>query len=468
MNQPETSPINPPINASFPSLNRFSMIGVNIKSTPIDILEKVALSHQEIDNFYQLLSISDDTQSEHLFKDSFIVSTCNRTEIYCLTQKEKNCAATLATTLEKVVGTHRFPPKSHWYEKFGTESVQHLFRVACGLDSMIVGEAQITGQMKSALARRQSDTQMSPAFDAITRHAFKAAKESRVRTDIGAGAVSIASAAVQLCQRIYSDLSKQHILVIGAGETGRLVAEHFTQKGAGKITIANRSPERGQQLALQVQGDFIPLEKLSDGLKKANIIVSTIKTDAPIINRTLLESCRQNVEKRPLAIIDLGLPRNIAQDVNLRSNTFVHDISALGRVVDHNLALRKKEIPLVEEIIQKEIKKLKDWQNQLNAAPFILTLKDAIEKIRQEEIEKYNAHLDKEGQETLNEATRAIVNKIMHGPMVSIKSYAKQAENGLERLEIVRDLFSHLDHDPSAQSGVQTHTKEKSELEGES
>ena len=446
--------LSPTINASFPSLNRFSMIGINIKNTPIDILEKIALSHQEIDNFYQQLSLHHDTHTQSTLNDSFIVSTCNRTEIYWLAQEENNHTSTLTKALEDIVGDKRFPDKSHWYQKFGTESVRHLFRVVCGLDSMIVGETQIMGQMKNALARRQASTKISPAFETITRHAFKAAKECRGKTEIGAGAVSIASAAVHLCQRIYSDLSKQNIVVIGAGDTGRLVAEHFAQRGAGKMTIVNRNAEKGQQLAKQIQGHFVALEEMSTAIRDANIIVSAIRTDSPIINKTLLDSCRQRAESRPLALIDLGLPRNITTDVNQRPNTFMHDISALGKVVDHNLALRKKEIPLVEEIIQKEINKLRDWQSQISTAPFILTLKDAIEKIRQDEIEKYAQLLDKKGQETLHEATRAIVNKIMHGPMVSIKSYAKQAENGLERLEVVRDLFSHLEDTPHTQTST--------------
>jgi len=433
-----------PINANFASFTRFAMIGLNIKTTPIEDLEKISLTNDEISRFYDLLGNSSNHHDSANLQDTFIVSTCNRTEIYSLPGEEIDCTSRLIKMLQDVVGKERFPEKAEWYRKFGFDGLQHLFRVTCGLDSMIIGEAQILGQIKDAIVYRQSSTETSGTFDTIARHALKAAKESRARTQIGAGAVSIASAAVQLCQRIYSDLSRQKVVVIGAGETGRLVAQHFEQRGAGSLLIVNRNNEKGKSLANHVQGHFIPFDKLTDALAGADIVVSAIQTESPIINKELLIKSR-STENKPLALIDLGLPRNIATDVNERPNTFVHDITALGQVVDHNLALRKKEIPLVEEIIQGEIKKLRNWQNQINATPFILTLREAIDKIRTEELAKHQDKLTPETQETLNEVTRAIVNKIMHGPMLSIKSYAKQAEDGLERLEIVRDLFRHLD-----------------------
>tara|TARA_Y100001934_G_scaffold248350_1_gene308880 strand:- start:5832 stop:7223 length:1392 start_codon:yes stop_codon:yes gene_type:complete len=440
------------INANFASFSRFAMIGLNLKTTPIEDLEKIALTNDEISHFYELLGNSSQHQESANLQDTFIVSTCNRTEIYSLPGEEIDCTSRLINTLQDVVGKERFPEKAEWYRKFGFDGLQHLFRVTCGLDSMIIGEAQVLGQIKDAIVYRQSSTETSGTFDTIARHALKAAKESRARTQIGAGAVSIASAAVQLCQRIYSDLSKQKVVVIGAGDTGRLVAQHFEQKGAGTLMIVNRNNEKGESLAKQVQGHFIPFEKLEHALEGADIVVSAIQTESPIINKELLIRARSS-ENSPLALIDLGLPRNIATDVNDRSNTFVHDITALGQVVDHNLALRKKEIPFVEEIIQGEINKLRNWQNQLNATPFILTLREAIDKIRTEELAKHQDKLTPEAQETLNTVTRAIVNKIMHGPMLSIKSYARQAEDGLERLEIVRDLFRHLEEQEYSADG---------------
>ena len=288
------TPISSSVSSSTPglpykplSLNRLAMIGINFKSAPLEMLEQVSLNTQEIHEFYTLLEKPKESHSAQALQDTFVVSTCNRTEVYCLPKEDIDCTELISKKLQQVVGEQRFPNNDKWYRKHGIESIKHLFRVACGLDSMIVGESQILGQIKSALADRQSYTPISPVFENIALHAFKAAKKSRTHTEIGAGAVSVASAAVQLCQRIYSDLSKHHVVIIGAGETGKLSAEHFAQKGAKKVTIVNRNEEKGLQLAQQIQGNFISFENLPASLKDVQIVVSAIKTDAPIINKAL-------------------------------------------------------------------------------------------------------------------------------------------------------------------------------------
>lgn len=416
-----------------------SLTGISMHSAPIGVLERLALSAQEIKEVYKRLLDIDDVQ------DALVLSTCNRTEIYTTTRQSKDNPAAVHGVLQQVAGATRVPGAEYLYEKSGRAGVEHLFRVACGLESQVLGEAQILGQLKAAWDGVGEYSSPSAWFEKLLQSAFRVAGQSRSQTEIGAGAVSVASAGAHLTSRIFSDFSSLRVLVVGAGETGRLVTEHLMNHRPKQLMIVNRSLERGQQLANRFGGEALGLSDLQNAMNRADIIASAVTAESPLISVEMVATALQQRGPRSLAILDLGLPRNVEPEAGHMVNVFVHDIENLGRVVDANLSRRRKEIPQVEALIHEEIARLVAWRRSLRAGPVIAALRSQVENYRQEEVERATKGLSEVEKQAVHRATRAVANKLLHGPMTTIRDYAKQAEEEAEALKVIQKIFSNLD-----------------------
>jgi glutamyl-tRNA reductase len=420
------------------TLEGLVLLGVSHRTAPFETLERLALSPEEVNQLYAQLARDGQAQG------ALVLSTCNRTEIYAhASDGHLATSEYLTERLRAVVGPARFPERDIFYRHGGHEGAQHMFRVAAGLDSMILGEQQILGQLKSAYATAGEHLSQGTVFDKVVQSAFKVGARARSETEIGRGAVSTASAAVHLATRIYGDMSRCCVVVVGAGETGRLLAQHFAAQYPQRLIVLNRTLERAEVIAREVSGEAAPLANLAEILQSANIVATAVRTASPIITAAMLRAAVDKRSGAPLAVVDLGLPRNVDVAANELANVFVQDLQALQTLVDVNLAKRKKAVPDAEALITDELSRLDAWGQALSAGPLISALREAVEAVRAGEVERATRGMSQSQREAVDRATRAVVNKLLHGPMTSIKEYARQDEGG-ERIKVIQDVFRHL------------------------
>ena len=357
------------------------LLGASVHNAPLEILERLALSPE----LAEMLR-------ERLGPDTLILSTCNRTEIYVGDGGTESPAAVLAQ-IKDAIGVERANLLDHLYLKSGVEGIRHLYRVACGLDSAVLGEAQILGQVREAWDHLKAHAQPSPVFERIISGALKVAASSRELTEIGAGAVSVASASVQLTKRIFSSFGSHSALVLGAGATAKLAAEHLTKLGLQKVYICNRNPERGRALAQAVRGEFVPLNQLEVALSKVDILATAVSVEHPIVTRVLVENALRRGRSQSFVVLDMGLPRNVDSTVNQLPNVFLYDVGALNRVVDINLTKRRSEIPRVESLIEDELSRLRAWKSSMAVGPMIAQMRGQADSMRRAEIQKVSEGL---------------------------------------------------------------------------
>ena len=428
-------------------LGKVEMLGASFKSAPFEALERLALTSDEVAAFYRRLA------QDGAADGALVLSTCNRTEIYAHVPDDRgDAAAYLAERLREVVGQERFPKNDVFYRHSGQASIEHMFRVASGLDSMILGEQQILGQLKSAYADAGEHLAQCTVFDRVVQSAFRVGARARAETEIGKGAVSTASAAVHLSTRIYGELSRCVVVVVGAGETGRLLAQHFASHYPQRLVVVNRTLEKAQALAREVSGEAADLAQLPRLLADAHVVTTAVRSQGPTITAEMLERAASMRPGTALALVDLGLPRNIEVPRSELENVFIHDLQALQSLVDANLARRKRAVPQAEVMVREELAKLDAWESAQSAGPLIAGLREAIEAVRAGEVERATRGMTAEQRDAVERATRAVVNKLMHGPVTSIKEYARQNEGGTERLQVIREVFRHLTPDDGGKS----------------
>jgi glutamyl-tRNA reductase len=276
----------------------------------------------------------------------------------------------------------------------------------------------------------------------LFNNALHLGKRVRTETEIGEGAISISYAAAELASKIFEDLSKRTALLIGAGETGELTAKHLSGKNLGKLLIANRTKERAETLASQLGGISVNFDSLLETIKDVDIVISSVNTSDYLIKAKDLQKTVRTRGSRPLFIIDIGVPRNIDPGANSIDNVFLHDIDGLNHIIDRNLANREAQVPKVHQIVLEELEAFNQWYKSLEVAPTIEQLREQFETIRHEEVEKYRNKFSPEKQEELEILTRRIVNKILHTPMVNLRSEALTEEDQIQhKIHILRYLF---------------------------
>ncbi|MEW6455152.1 MAG: glutamyl-tRNA reductase [Acidobacteriota bacterium] len=412
-------------------------IGVNHKTAPLDIREKLVFSSSEI--FESLKEIK---KEKNLIKESSILSTCNRTELYLVTTSLRaEVIDYIFNFIYLKKGINLLIDEKISYILNLEQSIKHIFEVASGLDSMAVGENQILGQIKQAYSLSCQAGTNGIILNKLFHNSFRVGKRVRSETDIGSGVVSVSSIAVEMAQKIFKDISSHPSLLIGAGETGELTAQLLKEKGIKKLFIANRTFSKAEDLAKKMEAEAIPFDKITEILNKVDIVISSTGSAEPIIILDQMKSIMNFRNHRPIFIIDIAVPRDFEPEINKLYNVFLYSIDDLQTISDKNLARRFAEIPKAEAIIEEEVKKFFSWFRSLKVSPLIQKLKEKVEHIRNAEIQKNKKYFKEENIEMLDIFAKSLVNKILHGPMTKIKEFNEDSEIGLLRLDTIREIF---------------------------
>lgn len=410
-----------------------TLVGVNHRSASLAALERAALSEAGVRQVLAAIA------GEPRVAEGAVIATCNRTEVYLVTHEREGAAATLGRNLLRDVAEI---DDDSIYVKFGRDAAAHLCRLAAGIDSLMVGEVQVAGQVKQAFALAAEQRVAGPILGQLFGSAFRAGKRARSETQISQGAVSLSYAALGLAQKIFSDLGEHAVLVIGAGEAATLAARHFAEAGAGSLVIANRTLEAAATLAAQVGGRPTPLDALDEALAHADIVVAAAAAAAPLVNRDIAAAAKARRGNRPLVFIDIAMPRNVDPRVNELEGVFVHDLSALESMVRKNLERRRREIPRVEAIVAEEVGRHERWQRSLAVGPTIRDLRERCEAIRRRAIAEWQGRVSPEELERLEQVTRAMINKLLHTPTTRIRRPRDEAGDPTALLAAVRELFA--------------------------
>ncbi|MEE2960112.1 MAG: glutamyl-tRNA reductase [Myxococcota bacterium] len=413
----------------------FQAIGISVQNAPIATLESIALASEEVRKVHQVL------RSNSRVSGAVVLSTCNRTELYIEGDSRGSLSLLGYEALQNVVGyrgAHLRENKFYHYQ--GRDGCRHLLKVACGLDSMMLGETQILGQLKQAFEISR-EFWKPRTLDKVFEGALRVAAKSRSDTKIGLGAVSVASVAVHLASRVFSDIEEQRILVVGAGETGKLVAQHFAKRGPKTLKVLNRTIHRAEAVANVCGAKFGGLEEIVSSLQEADVAVFALSSPSPVLSRKDFHDLLAMRAGRPLLLIDLGIPRNLGSGPESFLNVFVHNIEDLRHVVDANYKERKKAIPQVEDLIEIELNHLERMGRAISAGPAIRALRTSIERTGQAELMRYREELSAKELETVERIIKSISNKLLHGPSMALKDYAEKTNEATDVLEAIRVMF---------------------------
>ncbi|KYD30860.1 glutamyl-tRNA reductase [Parageobacillus toebii] len=427
------------------------VVGVNYKTAPVEIREKLTFSESElVDAMKQL-------QQQKSILENVIVSTCNRTEVYAVVDQ---------------LHTGRYYIKSFLANWFHMEidaltpylnimeneaAVEHLFRVASGLDSMILGETQILGQVKSSYLLAQEHGTIGTIFNQLFKQAVTFAKRAHSETEIGANAVSVSYAAVELAKKIFGDLSSKHVLIIGAGKMGELAAQNLYGSGVGKVTVVNRTLEKAEQLAKKFSGTAKSLCELSCALLEADIVISSTGAKDYIITKEMMVHVEKMRKGRPLFMVDIAVPRDLDPALAELESVFLYDIDDLEGIVQANLEERKKAAEQIERMIGTELVAFQQWLHTLGVVPVIAALREkalAIQAETMRSIERKLPHLSERDRKVLNKHTKSIINQLLRDPILRAKELAAEP-NAEEALQLFMKIFN-IEDEVKAQQQAKT------------
>jgi len=425
---------------------RFQLIGVNHNTAPVEVRERLAIPESRLPEACKKLT-------EHPgIDEGMILSTCNRVEI--LANTKNGAGADLRGFLQNYFQIDSGELNKHLYEYTEQEAVRHLFRVAASLDSMVVGEPQILGQVKEAYATARAVGAVRAQLDQLVTRAFAVAKRVRTETAVGSSSVSIASVAVELAKKIFGNLQGKHVYLVGAGKMSELAARHLMAHGCASIFVANRTHDRAVSLAYKFKGHAIHFEDLHNTCDHADIVITSTGAPHAIFRREHGEVFLARRKNRPMFFIDIAVPRDVDPAMNKLDGIFVYDIDDLQQAVATHVADRRKEAERAEAIVATEVDRFQARIQTLDVVPTIVSLQDHLETIRQAEIDRVRGRLGalSPDQEMAVEAlTRGIVNKIMHTPISTLKTAARDPE-ATTVIDLVRRLFN-LQEKRAAKSG---------------
>ena len=416
------------------------LVGVNHKTTPVEIREKLAFTKGKIEE-----------SVDHLFNfpdiiEHTILSTCNRVEIYARANSQDSAIKSIKQFICDFHQLSLVELEDHFYSYSNKEAVEHLFRVSSSLDSMILGEAQILGQVKEAYSLARDLRSTGLVLNQLFEKAFSIAKKVREETGIAERSVSISSAAVELAQKIFDDLENHTVMLVGTGEMAELAAKHLISYGVKTIYVTSRTYERAANLARTLNGSALDFEAFKNELHRADIVITSTSAPNFIIKKEIVEKAIHERKNKPIFFIDIAVPRDIEPDVNDLENVYLYDIDDLQVVVSANIKEREKEAENAMNFISQEVTKFNNWVGALDAVPTIVEIRKKAENIRKQEIEKTLkkiSHLSEDEKQLLRQMSSSMINKILHKPTIKLKQKT-QSEDGHVYLKAIRHLF-HLD-----------------------
>ncbi|ASF48845.1 glutamyl-tRNA reductase [Methylovulum psychrotolerans] len=408
-------------------------VGINYQTAPVSVRERLSFpadvlqpSLQELHNLKEI-------------SEAAILSTCNRTEFYCAASTTNQQILIDWVAQNKHLDSHDLTP--YLYSHTGPALIRHIFRVASGLDSMILGEPQILGQMKTAYQAACDAGTLGKHLGKLFQHTFTAAKKVRTDTAIGSSPVSVAFAAVQLAQQIFDKLSEQTALLIGAGETIELTARHLSQQGIGRLIIANRTFDKAHALATQFNGYAIDLSELPNHLAEADIVISSTASSLPILGKGRVESALKKRKHKPMFMVDLAVPRDIEAEVEQLRDVYLYTVDDLQHTIDQNMNSRRLAAAQAEEIIDTQVDYFLAWLRAQGAQSTLRDFRLSAETIRDEALQKAQLALKNgaSAEETLNRLAHTLTNKLIHTPSSQIRIAAENERHDL--VAAAREIF---------------------------
>ena len=397
-------------------------LGVNHKTASVEVREKVAFAPDELEMALQSL-----TQLGHV-SESVIVSTCNRTELYCHLEE-----ADLTPVIEWLANFHQVPAaelSQYLYQHADEQAVNHLMSVAAGLDSLVLGEPQILGQVKQAFQQAKEAGTVGTIFERLFQSTFSVAKDVRTHTEVGQNAVSVAFAAVNLAKHIFSNLSSAKVLLVGAGETAELAARHLSEQGVAQMMIANRTRARGEALANAVGGEAHSLSDLHYLLPQADIVISSTASPLPIIGKGLVEKAVKARRHRPMLLIDLAVPRDIEEQVGELDDVFLYTVDDLQSIVSTNRKQRETEAETARLMIAKQAQSFAAWLRSLNSVDLLRRYRESHQAASELAVQRALNGLaaGKSAEEIVSELANRLTNTMMHTPTRAIQEAGRRGD----------------------------------------
>ncbi|RAJ93694.1 glutamyl-tRNA reductase [Aliidiomarina maris] len=407
---------------SDPSSMTILALGVNHKTASVEVREKVAFAADKLELALQSL-----TQLGHV-SESVIVSTCNRTELYCHLEQ-----ADLEPVVQWLADFHQVPAaelQQYLYQLADTEAVDHLMAVASGLDSLVLGEPQILGQVKQAYQQAKEAGTVGTIFERLFQSTFAIAKDVRTHTEVGQNAVSVAFAAVNLAKHIFSSLKDATVLLVGAGETAELAARHLSEQGVKRMLIANRTRARGEALAQLVGGEAHSLSDLQYLLPQADIVISSTASPLPIIGKGLVESAVKKRRHQPMLLIDLAVPRDVEEQVGDLDDVFLYTVDDLQSIVSANRKQRENEAEAARAMIASQAEAFNAWMRSLNSVDLLKRYRETHQQLAEQALQRALQGLNsgKDPQDLLIELTNRLSNTLMHTPTRAIQEAGRRGD----------------------------------------
>jgi glutamyl-tRNA reductase len=413
------------------------LTGLNHKTAPVEVRERLAVNAAELPQALGALRACPGVD------EVMLLSTCNRVEVLAQSGSGKPLdPEPVIATLAGMRGLDMHSLLPHFYTHRGEEALRHLFRVASSLDSMVLGEPQILGQLKDAYAAAREHGAIQSALEPVLARAFAVAKRVRNETAIGRSAVSVSYAAVDLAKQIFGDLRSRHALLIGAGKMAELAAKHLRRAGCGRIHVTNRTRARAEQMAALVEGDVLDYDAFQQRLHEMDIVLASSGATEYILRKDDVRAVLRKRQNRPVFLIDIAVPRNIDPAVDELENAYLYDIDDLGREVEANRQARQREAEEAEQIIEEEVQRLIERFRTREVAPVIVSLQQRLDALAREELERWRGKLGADGErgEALEAYTRSLLNKLAHGPITEVRRAAASPE-GDRILAVIRRMF---------------------------
>jgi len=408
-------------------------LGINHKTAPLDLRERLAFTPQSLPE--ALLSLK---KLKHI-EEASILSTCNRTEIYCVTTEDNDQA--IIQWFSQFHGLDENQIRQHLYLFAHEETIRHAMEVASGLDSMVLGEPQIAGQMKDAYASASENGTIGQLLGKLFQRAFAVSKQVRTDTDIGSSPVSVAFAAVSLAKQIFGELNQTTVLLVGAGETIELATRHLHSQGVNKIIIANRSIERAQKLADEFDGEAISLQHIGDHLQRSDIVISSTASPLPIIGKGTVERALKQRKHEPIFMVDLAVPRDIEPEVNDLDDIYLYSVDDLQSVINENMENRLQAAEQARDIIDVQVSHFLNWQRSLGAVDVIAQIRQQAQDTSNQVLQKAKKQLaaGQNAEEVLDYLAHTLTNKFLHQPSTHLRQASQDNRDHI--LDIAQQMF---------------------------
>ncbi|MBB6729293.1 glutamyl-tRNA reductase [Cohnella zeiphila] len=412
------------------------VVGLNYRTAPVEVRERFALSETDLP-----LALESLKQTTGIL-EGVIVATCNRTEIYAVVDRHTLCGHYIRSFMETWFNVPRteFNPYLYMYED--ERMIEHLFRVACGLDSMVIGETQILGQVRDAFLLAQEQKATGTLFNRLFKQAVTVAKRAQSETSIGENAVSVSYAAVELGKRIFGRFDNKKIMILGAGKMSELTAKHLSSAGAKEVLVVNRTVARAEELARKFDGVALSMDQAIGRLHEADIIISSTGAKRFVLNRSTVEEAMSGRKQRPLFLIDIAVPRDIDPACGELRNVFLYDIDDLEGIVETNLENRRKEAAVIEKMIAAELAAYQEWYGTLGVAPLIRGLQEKAAAIHEQTLDsllRKLPDLDERQVKVIRKLTKSMLSQMIHDPILRVKETA-----AVKRGDAMMDAFVQL------------------------